>query len=226
MSRLQAASLVKPGPGVLHKSLGRASARPTGPPAWALDRRNRIHELLQQHRVVGVGGRQAGSSGIRLRSTGRWYWSLACRGLSGSGRLGRPPLGAHAQAVEAGAGPVELAVAAEFVQHDVMELLPHPGALPVAQASPAGDGAAAAELVGGQWPPGDAGTQLVDDASQAGAVIHPWAGHRSGVAGSAAAAGWSARAARGRGRRWWSWPRIMPLSRASSKNRLKVGNTL
>jgi hypothetical protein len=61
-----------------------------------------------------------------------------------------------------------------------MELLPHAGVLPVAQAPPAGDRAAAADLVGGQQPPGDAGAQLVDDAGQRGAVID---------AGAAAVAG-------------------------------------
>jgi len=62
-------------------------------------------------------------------------------------------------------------LAAEFVQQQVMELLPDAGALPVTQAPPAGDRAAAAELAGGQQPPWDAGVQLVDDAGQAGAVI-------------------------------------------------------
>jgi hypothetical protein len=52
------------------------------------------------------------------------------------------------------------------------------------------------------------------------------AGRRSGVAGWAAAAGWPATAAQGRGRRWCSWPRIMLMSRPSSKNQPKVGNTL
>src|SRR6266542_1523991 len=52
---------------------------------------------------------------------------------------------------------------------------------------------------------------------------HP-TGRRRGVAGSAAAAGWPATAARRPGyRRWRSWPRITPPSRASSKNRPKVG---
>jgi hypothetical protein len=53
----------------------------------------------------------------------------------------------------------------------VVALLPNAGAPPVPQAPPAGDGAAAAELAGGQQPPGHPGAQLVDDAAQAGAVI-------------------------------------------------------
>jgi hypothetical protein len=62
-----------------------------------------------------------------------------------------------------------------------VQTLPDPGALPVAQPPPAGDRAAAAELTGGQQPPGDAGAQLEDDAGQAGALVD---------AGSAAVAGW------------------------------------
>jgi hypothetical protein len=34
-----------------------------GPPTRSLDRRDRIDDSFQQHRVVGVGGRQAGSQG-------------------------------------------------------------------------------------------------------------------------------------------------------------------
>jgi hypothetical protein len=52
-----------------------------------------------------------------------------------------------------------------------MQPLPDAGALPVAQPPPAGDRAAAAELVDRQQPSGDAGAQLVDDAGQAGAVV-------------------------------------------------------
>ena len=43
--------------------LSRAPPRPTRPAPRALDRRNRVDELLQQHRVVGVGRRQAHRQG-------------------------------------------------------------------------------------------------------------------------------------------------------------------
>jgi quercetin dioxygenase-like cupin family protein len=43
------------------------------------------------------------------------------------------------------ARPVQPALAAQLVQQLVVELLPHASALPVAQASPAGDGAATAD---------------------------------------------------------------------------------
>jgi hypothetical protein len=107
----------------------------------------------------------------------------------------------------------------------MVELLPHAGALPVPQPPPTGDGAAAAELAGGEQPPGDAGVELVDDPGQRGAIVD---------AGSAAVAAW-----------WWRQERLDGLpevvgdegldghdgeacaaSRASSKNRSKVGNML
>jgi len=40
--------------------LGRALAGPAGPPPRSLDRRDRVHDSLEQHRVMGVGRRQAG----------------------------------------------------------------------------------------------------------------------------------------------------------------------
>jgi hypothetical protein len=51
-------------------------------------------------------------------------------------------------------------------------------------------------------------------------------GRRSGVVGWAAAVGSPATAVRGQGCRQWSWPRIMPLTSASSKSRSKLGNML
>jgi hypothetical protein len=144
---------------------------------------------------------------------------------TGLGPVSAPALGAHTQAVQARPGPVELALAAEPVEQRVVELLPDAGALPVPQPPPAGDWAAAAKLTDRQQPPGDAGVELVDDAGQRGAVVD---------AGSAAIAAW-----------WWRQERLNGLpqvvgdegldghgggscstSRASSKIRSKVGNTL
>src|SRR5215211_3628894 len=98
-------------------------------------------------------------------------WTPACRGLSGSGRLARPPFGAHADRVQAGPGPVGLAPPAELVQELMVEALPHAGALPVAQPPPASDRATTTQLPGGQQPPGDAGAQLIHDAGQCGAIV-------------------------------------------------------
>ena len=111
------------------------------------------------------------ASGMPHRSVSRWYLDPGLPRSTGLGPVRAPALRAHAQRVEARPRPVELAGAAELVQHQVVELLPHAGALPVTQPPPAGDGAAAAELAGGEQPPGDAGVELVDDAGQRGAIV-------------------------------------------------------
>jgi hypothetical protein len=60
-------------------------------------------------------------------------------------------LGTNAQVVQAGTRPVQLALAAEFVQQQVMGLLlADTGTLSVMQAPPAGDWVGPAELAGGQ----------------------------------------------------------------------------
>jgi hypothetical protein len=68
--------------------------------------------------------------GCRCGRPAGGIWSRACRDLSGSGRSARPPLGAHAEGVEAGTGPVEFTVAAERIQQLVVEL-PHAVGWPV-----------------------------------------------------------------------------------------------
>jgi hypothetical protein len=123
----------------------------------------------------------ATARGMPLRSTSRWYLLPGLPRSVGFGPVSSPPLGADAERVEAGARPVELALAAELVEQLVVELLPDAGALPVAQPAPAGDRAAAAKLAGRQQPPRDAGAQLVDDAGKRRAVVD---------AGSAAVAAW------------------------------------
>jgi hypothetical protein len=130
---------------------------------------------------VSVGGRQAHGQGDAASVDQQVVLASGLAAVCRVRAVRQPPFGAHADRVEAGAGPVELALAAELVQQLLVELLPHAGVLPVAQPPPAGDRAAAAELAGGQQPPGDAGAQLIDDAGQAGAVVDAWA---------AAVAGW------------------------------------
>jgi hypothetical protein len=43
---------------LIRVQLGRPLARPTRPAPWPDDRRDRVHDLFEQQRVVGVGGRQ------------------------------------------------------------------------------------------------------------------------------------------------------------------------
>jgi hypothetical protein len=54
-------------------------------------------------------------------------WRAACA----VGPVSSPPFGAHAQRVDAGARPVESALAAELVQQQVVQPLPDASALPV-----------------------------------------------------------------------------------------------
>ena len=107
-----------------------------------------------------VGGRQADSQRDAAAVVSRWYLEPGLPRSVGFGPVRQPPLGAHAHRIQAGARPVQLALAAEFVRQQVMELLPDTGALPVTQAPRAGDRAAAADLAGRQQPPGDAGLEL------------------------------------------------------------------
>jgi hypothetical protein len=164
------------------------------------------------------------ASGMPRRSTSRWYLDPGLPRSVGFGPVRQPPLGAHADRVQTGAGPVQLAVAVELLKQQVVELLPDADALPVPQPPPASDRAAAAKLADRQQPPRDAGAELVDDAGQAGAVVD---------AGLAAVAAWW------RGQQWLDGPpqllwdqviddgghgrRIMPTTQPSNNNRPKVG---
>jgi hypothetical protein len=108
--------------------LGRALARPTRAAARSLDRRDGVDHRLQQHRVVGVAADSHTAKGMPPRSTSRWYLLPGLPRSVGFGPVSQPPLGAHADRVEAGAGPVESAVVAQLVQEQVVELLPDAGA--------------------------------------------------------------------------------------------------
>ena len=96
-------------------------------------------------------------------------WSRACRGRSGSARSPRPPFGPDAQAVDAGAAPVDGRLVAQPVQQPRVQLLPDAGRLPVAEPSPAGRAAAAAELLR-QQPPGASCAQDEDDTAKGSPV--------------------------------------------------------
>src|SRR5829696_6218746 len=61
----------------------------------------------------------------------------------------------------------------EAVQEHPVQLFPHPGLLPVAQASTAGTAGATAHLLG-EHLPGDAALEDEDDASQGGPIFDPW----------------------------------------------------
>src|SRR5829696_10246757 len=97
------------------------------------------------------------TASCRRRRSAGGTWSLACPGRPGLRQRGPPTPGPHAHAVDGGPGPVDLAVVTQPVQQPVVQLLPDPGRLPVAQPPPTGHAAATAQLLRGEQPPGHPG---------------------------------------------------------------------
>jgi hypothetical protein len=78
----------------------------------------------------------------------------------------------QAEGVDTDAFQVDPAGGTEFVQQDRPELLEHPGAGPLVQASPAGGGRAAAQFLGWQQAPRGRGAGHEDERGDAVAVRH------------------------------------------------------
>jgi hypothetical protein len=134
--------------------LGRSLARPTRLASWPDDRRNRVRQLLQQQRVVGVGRRQPAR---QWQAGGVDQQVVLGAGLAAVDWIRAsqlPTSRSDTHAVDRGPRPVDLAVVAQPVQQPMMQVLPHSGLLPVAQPSPAGHAAPAAWLLGREQPPG------------------------------------------------------------------------
>ena len=112
-------------------------------------------------------------AGSRPRRSAGGTWSQPCPGRPDSRRSVPPTPGPDAHAVDGSPGPVDLAIITEPVQQPVMQGLPDPSLLPVAQPPPAGHAAATAQLTGREQPPGHPGTQDVDDAAQDRPVLDP-----------------------------------------------------
>src|SRR4029453_12428014 len=81
-----------------------------------------------------------------------------------------PPDRPQAEGGDADAGPVQLAGLAELVEQDHLEPLEHSRVGPLAEASPAGGGAAPAELADRQQRPGGGGAGHEQDRGHAGAI--------------------------------------------------------
>jgi hypothetical protein len=96
-------------------------------------------------------------------------WSRVCRGRPGSGRSVRPPFGSHTHGVDAGARPIDGGRITEPIEQAGVQLLPDAGGLPVAQASPAGRAAPAAQFLR-QQPPRASRPEDEDDASEGEAL--------------------------------------------------------
>ena len=108
-----------------------------------------------------------------LASTTRWYLLPGLPRSTGLGPVSSPTTRADADRVDRRPRPVDLRVIAEPVQQPVVQPLPHAGGLPVPQPAPTGDRTAAAQLAGGQQPPGHPGAQHVDDPAEDRPVVDP-----------------------------------------------------
>src|SRR5215217_2816292 len=104
-----------------------------------------------------------------LRSTTRWYLDPGLPRSVGLRPACSPPFGPHAQAVRAGAAPVDGGVVAQPVQQRLVQPFPDARYLPVTQPPPTGGGTSAARRFR-QQPPRAAGAQDEDDAGEGGAV--------------------------------------------------------
>src|SRR5829696_2815017 len=112
-------------------------------------------------------------SGRPSPSMSRWYLEPACPGRPDSRRSTPLTPGPDAHAVDGGPGPVDLAIITEPVQQPMMQGLPDPGGLPVAQPPPAAHAAATAQLPGREQPPGHPGAQHIDDPAEHGPILNP-----------------------------------------------------
>jgi hypothetical protein len=115
------------------------------------------------------------ANGIPAASITRWYLEPGLPRSTGFAPTSSPTPRPHADRVDRRPGPVDLAVVAQPVQQPVVQLLPHPVLLPVAQSPPAGHAAATAQLPGREQPPRDAGAEHLDDAAEHGSVLDPGA---------------------------------------------------
>ena len=90
------------------------------------------------------------ASGMPWRSTTRWRFEPDLPRSVGFGPTswsGPPPFGRDAGAVQAGTRPVDLVNFTELVQEEAMQAMPHASLLPLTEAAPTGDSAAAAQFL-------------------------------------------------------------------------------
>jgi hypothetical protein len=207
--------------------LGGPLAGPTGPSAWALDRRDRVHQLLQQHGVVGVGrrqpDRQRDATAVHQQVVLGPGLAAVCRVRAGqlAPRLART-LSESRQARDQSSWPSRPSWSSSAWWSCCQ---------PPARCQ---SRSRRQQVTGCRSRAHQRGAAATARRCAAGRRSRPGrrgrrrgVGRRSGVAEWAAAAGWPATTCRARGYRTRSsWPRIMPVSKANSKNQPKVGNTL
>src|SRR5687767_3285526 len=87
------------------------------------------------------------ASGMPLRSETRWRFEPAFPLSVGFLPVFVPPFCRDGSRVQRGSFPIYPVGLSEAIQEDLVQALPHPGLLPLAQASPAGDAGAATHLL-------------------------------------------------------------------------------
>ena len=112
------------------------------------------------------------ASGMPARSTTRWRFVPGFRDPSDSDPRHRPPFGRDARTVQGGAAPIDAVGFPQAIEQRQMQPVPDAGRLPVPQAAPAGDAAAATHL---RWQqlPGDAGLEHENNPRQGRPVGYP-----------------------------------------------------
>lgn len=134
------------------------------------------------------------ASGSPPASVSRWCFEPARARSTGDGPVWSPP---KVTEVGGGPGPVDLTGAVELLEDRLVQLLPDPRLLPLAQSPPAGHPRAVAEL-GRQVSPGDPGVQDEEDPVQRRPVVEALA---AGIAIAALDHGQQAAPAQPKGRR-------------------------
>ena len=76
---------------LVQMQLDRALAGPPGPPPRSLDRPDGVHHGLEQQRVVGVGGRQAGGQGDTMAVDQQVILGAELAAIGGFGPVRQPP---------------------------------------------------------------------------------------------------------------------------------------
>lgn len=114
------------------------------------------------------------ASGMPVRSTTRWRLLPALPRSVGFGPVAAPPFGGDTRRVQRCPRPVKLVRIRRALEQYVMQSLPYPSLLPIAQSSPARHPAATAQLLRKQLP-ADATLEHKNDATQYLAVIQAWA---------------------------------------------------
>jgi hypothetical protein len=99
-----------------------------GPAGWPSPR---VERLV----VVGVGCGHPTANGIPTRSDRTWILGPGLPRSTGLGPVSEPPFGPDAGSVNDRAGPVDQPLAAQFVEHGLVQTPPEPGASPFGKCS-------------------------------------------------------------------------------------------